>query len=121
MPLILSRLISAWPLVARRSIAHWKLLSSVVVGVLLASAIMEGTVIYFDALRELALKSALTRLAPWDVDVVIKAERGPTTNEEYEKVLRAVNGQLEARVDWMLRDRIRGGEERDLLPDPSGQ
>ena len=110
MPLILSRLISAWPLVARRSIAHWKLLSSVVVGVLLASAIMSGTVIYFDALRELALKSALARLAPWDVDVVIKAERGPTTNEEYEKVLRAVNGQLETRVDWLLRDRIRGGK-----------
>ena len=52
------RLARAWPLVIKRAIAGWRLLSTVVIGVLLACAIMAGTVIYFDALKELALKSA---------------------------------------------------------------
>ena len=41
----ISKLVAAWPLVAKRSLAHWKVLSSVVVGVLLASVIMASTVI----------------------------------------------------------------------------
>ena len=59
---LVSRAVSAWPLVVRRSLAHWRLLSTVVVGVVLSSAVMAGTVIYYDALRELALKSTLARL-----------------------------------------------------------
>ena len=49
----LARVLSAWPMVARRSLANWRLLSSVVIGVVLASTIMAGTVIYFDSLRDL--------------------------------------------------------------------
>ena len=60
---LISRLMTAWPQVARRMIANWQLMSTVIVGVLLASAIMAGTVIYFDALRELALKNALIQLS----------------------------------------------------------
>ena len=83
---VISRLISAWPQVAKRSLAHWRLLSSVVIGVVLASAIMSGTVIYFDALRELALKNALSKLTIEEADILVKADRGPTTVAEYNKV-----------------------------------
>ena len=55
-----SRLISAWQLIGKRSLAHWRVLLSVVLGVLLASSIMSGTIVYFDALRELALDRALS-------------------------------------------------------------
>jgi hypothetical protein len=103
------RLISAWPLVARRSLAHWRLLSTVVIGVLLASAIMSGTVIYFDALRELALENALDKLTADESNVVVKAERGPTSFAEYEKVKRAIGAEIDFSVGWMLEDRERGG------------
>ncbi len=108
--LVVSRIVSAWPLVARRSLAHWRLLSTVVVGVLLASAIMAGTVIYFDALRELALKNTLGKLTSRELDVIVKAERGPTTFAEYEKVANAMTREFDARVAWFLEDRIRGSK-----------
>ena len=73
MPRAISNLISAWPLVVKRSIAQWKLLSTVVIGVLLATTIMSGTVIYFEALRELALKNTLQGLT------VEGATTAPTT------------------------------------------
>ena len=104
------RLISAWQLVAKRSLAHWRLLSSVVLGVLLASAIMSGTVIYFDALRELALKNTLSKHSTTELDILIQGRRGPTSHEEYEKVSNAVNRAVDTRVAWMLRDRIRAGK-----------
>ena len=104
------RLISAWQLVAKRSLAHWRLLSSVVLGVLLASAIMSGTVIYFDALRELALKNTLAKHSDTDLDILIQGRRGPTTYEEYAKVSDAVNREIDESVSWILRDRIRAAK-----------
>ena len=118
----LQKLISAWPLVARRSLAHWKLLSSVVIGVLLASAIMSGTVIYYDALRELALENTLDQLTTNEKDIVVKAERGPTSYEEYEKVRRSMNAQFDRQVDWFVRDRIVAGKSSTFyLTAPGGE
>ena len=91
-------------MVAKRSLSHWRLLSTVVIGVLLSSTVMAGTVIYFDALRELALKNALDRVEPLDLDILLKAERGPTTVEEYEKVANAITYQFEGRLNWLFQD-----------------
>ena len=103
-----SRLISSWPQVAKRSLSHWRLLSSVVVGVLLASAIMAGTVIYFDSLRELALENTLEGLSTTEKDILLKGDRGPTTNEEYLKISSAVNRQIDSRISWLLADQVLG-------------
>ena len=54
---LISKIITAWPQIARRMAANWQLMSTVIIGVLLSSTIMAGTIIYFDALRELALKT----------------------------------------------------------------
>lgn len=101
---IASAIVAAWPLVAKRSLSHWRLLSTVVIGVLLSSTVMAGTVIYFDALRELALKNSLNKVEPLDLDILVKAERGPTTVEEYEKVANVTRNQFEARLGWLFKD-----------------
>lgn len=102
-------MISTWQLVARRALAHWKLLSYVVIGVVLASAILSGTVIYFEALRELALENSLQRRSVEELDVTIRASRGPTNNEEYGKVSTVVEPLVERHAGWMLRDAIHAG------------
>ena len=107
---VVSILLSVWPVVVKRSLAHWRLLSSVVVGVLLASTIMAGTIIYFDALRELALKNTLSKLSPGDTNILLKADRGPTSLREFEKVSQAVTQEIDARLDWLLRDVVGGGK-----------
>ena len=107
---VFSRLLSAWQMVVKRSLTHWRLLSAVVVGVVLASAIMAGTVIYFDTLRELALQNALSQHSDRDLDILVKTERGPTTPAEYVKVFNVFTREVNARTGWMLKDRIRAGK-----------
>jgi ABC-type lipoprotein release transport system permease subunit len=93
-------------MVAKRSLSHWRLLSSVVLGVLLASAIMAGTVIYFDSLRELALKKTLSKYTPTELDISIQGKWGPVTYEEYGKGSTVTNEQIQAHVAWMVTDRM---------------
>tara|TARA_Y100000590_G_scaffold300496_1_gene338798 strand:+ start:1832 stop:5272 length:3441 start_codon:yes stop_codon:yes gene_type:complete len=95
-------LFSAWQLVIKRSLAHWKLLSSVITGVVLCSAVMAGTVIYFDALRELALKSALNEHTQTEIDLTVKGERGPLTREEFDLVKGTVAQAIQRDIGWIV-------------------
>ena len=104
-----SRLMTAWPMVVWRSLAHWRLLSGVVIGVTLAAAVMAGSVLYFDSLRELALRHAIRSLPPGDEDVVVRAKRAPTSSTEYAKVAEAVSSRVDSNIGWMLDGRLRGG------------
>ena len=106
---VLVRVISAWPLAVKRSLAHWRLLSSVVIGVLLASAVMSGTVVYFDSLRELALRAELANYDPLDLNVLAKTTKGPTNPDEYAGVRRIVEGEYESGIGWLLDESLRGG------------
>lgn len=118
---LFSRLITAWPQVARRSLANWQLMSTVVVGVLLASTIMAGTVIYFDALRELALKNALNKLSVNDTNIALKSDRGPTTYAERDKVVNETEREIADRISWMLRDKTTGVKTATFFLSEVGQ
>jgi ABC-type lipoprotein release transport system permease subunit len=105
MPEILTKIVRAWPMVAKRSLAQWRLLSTVIVGVVLACTVMAGTVVYFDALRELALDNTLNALTTNEKNILVKADRGPTTLVEFRKVEDKIYNQVDNRVDWFLRGR----------------
>ena len=107
---VTNKLASAWHLVAKRGIAHWRLLSAVVLGVLLASAIMSGTVIYYDALRELALRQALGRHSQVDLDVLVQGEGSQVSPEAYQRLSSMVNGETDRRVGWMVLGRTSAGK-----------
>ncbi len=109
------RLATAWRQIVKRGLAHWRLLSSVVLGVLLASAIMAGTVVYFDALREVALKRALDEHPQQDLDILIQGTRGPTSASEYERVRSVATARIEERVDWLLSDRLHAGKSQTFF------
>ena len=102
-------IISTWQLVAKRALAHWRLLSYVVIGVVLASAILSGTVIYFEALRELALENSLQKRTTEQLNITVRASRGPTNNEEYGKITSVVVPLANRHVSWMVRDSIPAG------------
>ena len=61
---------NSFQLIVKRTLAHWRLLSAVVVGVVLASTIMASSVIFFDALRDVALQRALANHDASDIDVI---------------------------------------------------
>ncbi len=103
------RLVTAWQLVVKRSLAHWRLLSSVVIGVLLASAIMSGTVVYFHALRDLALKNTLDKITTNELNILLRGERGPTSSEEYGRLSGIIDQEVDGLVTWFLKGRERAG------------
>ena len=116
------RILSAWPMIARRSLANWKLLSSVVIGVVLASTIMAGTVIYFDSLRNLALEAELERRDPLDLDILTKTTKGPTTPQEYAALRDLLEARYERRLGWLFDHVDRGGKSATFfLTEPDNE
>ena len=109
MSILISRIIVAWKLVLRRSLSQWRLLSSVIVGVLLASALMAGTVVYFDSLRELALRYALSQRSDTDLDIVATADMKDTSFKEYERVSSVIHRYIDQGPSWLVSDRIEAG------------
>ena len=108
-------------MVARRSLANWRLLSSVVIGVVLASTIMAGTVIYFDSLRDLALESALSGYDPVDLDIIAKTTKGPTGPRESEAVRSFMENEYNVRLGWLLDGDVRGARTATFFMTPPGE
>ena len=101
-----SKLIAAWPLVAKRSLAHWRVLSSVVAGVLLASAIMSSSAIYLESLRHLALKHAINLRTDNQVDILASYQSRPISRDDYEHVATATVERASEHLSWMLGDGV---------------
>ena len=106
----IKKLSEVWQLVFKRSLSSWKLLSSVVLGMLLASGIMAGTIIYFDALREVALRVALDKLTVREIDILIQGSKGPTTKDEYRRVATLTQSVIDENVDWMVDEQYTAGK-----------
>ena len=105
-----SSLLTAWQMVVRRGLSHWRILASVVIGVLLASAIMASTVIYFDALKELSLRNTLAARTPNELDLLATAEQRDTSLREFERVSAANQRLTDERVGWLVQDRVGAGK-----------
>ena len=81
-------------LVVKRTLAHWRLLSAVVVGVVLASTIMASSVIFFNALRDVALQRALSTHTSTDIDVLVEAGQIPTNSQTDAAIVNAMNRSI---------------------------
>ena len=95
---------SALQLAARRSLSHWRLLSAVVIGIVLAVAIMSGSVIFFDSLRDLALSHALRREDPEQLDILIRAGDSPVTRAGHEDIRLVVDYRTAGPLEPFLDD-----------------
>ena len=81
-------------LVVKRTLAHWRLLSAVVVGVVLASTIMASSVIFFNALRDVALQRALSTHTSTDIDLLVEAGQIPTNSQTDATIVDAMNSSI---------------------------
>ena len=54
--------LSSWNLILKRSSAHWRLISAVILGVVLAVAITSSTILYFQSLRSIGLERDLVEI-----------------------------------------------------------
>ena len=96
---------NSFQLIVKRTLAHWRLLSAVVVGVVLASTIMASSVIFFDALRDVALQRALSSHKASDIDVLVEAGQLPTNAESHATIVDAMNGTIVRRFEPFLDEK----------------
>ncbi|GAB4329248.1 MAG: ABC transporter permease [Dehalococcoidia bacterium] len=92
-------------IVVQRSLANWKLLTTVALGVVLSSALMASVIIYSDAVRDLGLSYAIRNAEPLDLHVrvvstsqkaqpEVYAHRRATTVETVERKTRGFLDEL---------------------------
>ncbi len=72
-------------LAVRRMLGNWRLLSSVVIGTLVAAAILSATAIYADAIRDLGLRFALEQRDPRTLDVEVSQSNVTVSASSYER------------------------------------
>lgn len=70
-------------IVAQRSLANWRLLVTVVFGMVLASALMSSVILYADAVRDLGLSFTLRQQEPLDLDLKVVSNSQPGEPEIY--------------------------------------
>ena len=70
----MNRLLSAWIIGSKRSLSQWKLLTSVVLGVILACTIISSSFIYLDSLEEIALNLALDDVPDQEHDLILQTK-----------------------------------------------
>ena len=108
-------------LAVRRMLGNWRLLSSVVVGTLVAAAILSATAIYADAIRDLGLQYALRQQSPAALDVTVFTSNVNVSSTAYQRS----TSRQDAAVSGALRGSV-GGVARvatsaTFYPTPVGQ
>ncbi len=72
-------------LAIRRMAGNWRLLSSVVLGTMVAGAILSATIIYSDAIRDLGLKFAIDQLDATELDVKVFRSTQTVSPQGYQR------------------------------------
>ena len=78
-------------IILKRTLAHKNLISAVMVGIILSSTIMSGSVIFFDSLKNLSLQETLSSTSDKNIDILVEANATPKNNEDHKKILRQIN------------------------------
>ena len=103
----MSPVLSALQLVIRRSLANWRLLSSIVVGVLVAVTLISSIPFYSNALNDLGLKHALHQKPIELVDVQVYAPNYSINSENYAEMREFIDQQASINIKSFSRQEER--------------
>ena len=78
-------------IILKRTLAHKNLIGAVMVGIILSSTIMSGSVIFFDSLKNLSLQETLSSTSEKNIDILVEANGTPKNNGDHKKILRQIN------------------------------
>lgn len=106
----MTTLVSVLPVVISRIAANWRLLLAVVIGAVIAAALMSTTSIYTDAIRDLGLSYAIRQEGPDKTNILIRASSQQSRKDLYldnrqfiDDVLKKSLGPLLAGENWAGR------------------
>ncbi len=107
-------------MVVRRSMANRRLLATVVVGIVMSSALMSSVVLYSDAIRDLGLRYALRNADPLDRNIRIVASARPGV-AEYETRRETIDRILEDYAGSVLSETVHYGRSATFYLAEPGQ
>ncbi len=96
------------PLAMQRLFARWQLVLPLLIGAVLAVALLSSTFIYGDAVRQLGLEHAFDKASPRDLDMELLAYYAPTGTSPYATIRHEVEVAIDRNVDWFVDDARRG-------------
>jgi putative ABC transport system permease protein len=108
-------------IVVQRSLGNWRLLATVVAGVILSSALMASVALYSDAIRDLGLKYALRQEDPRALDLRIFSSSQPFRRQEYALRRERTNDFIDRYAGDIVEERLRYGRSATWFLTPSGQ
>ena len=101
----------------RRTLSNLRLTLAVAFGIVLAVTIMATTVVYFEALRDIALARSLARIEPAELDVQVGADLY-TVNEESAAALgERIDDEVTGRVSGFANETYLTAQTRTFLID----
>lgn len=89
-------------IILKRTLAHINLIGAVMVGIILASTIMSGSVIFFDSLKNLSLQQTLSSNSAENIDIIVEANASPSSFEEHEEILDKINRTIIATCENII-------------------
>jgi hypothetical protein len=101
----MSRLLSAIQLVLRRGKASWRLMSSIVVGVVVAVAILSSAPLYSNAINDLGLRHALAQQQAPMLDLDIYTPGNLINQTDYESNTSFINTQVDTYVGNLVHQK----------------
>ena len=107
-------------LAIRRMAGNWRLLSSVVLGTMIAGAILSATIIYSDAIRDLGLKFALEQRDPTELDLKIFRSTQTANPQSYQRAEDRVGRAATNALGPAAQSLVRQGASATFYPVPSG-
>src|SRR3972149_7755761 len=100
-------LFSEFHLVFRRSLANWRLLSTVIVGVLITIALLSSAPFYSNAINDLCLSHSLRAKDIETLDIQVHA---PSYTVSYEN-LNGIGSAIDTQIDLNIRPIVRQEEQ----------
>ena len=99
----MSLFLSAFHLVLRRSLANWKLLSCVIIGVVVAVALVSSTPLYSNTLSDLGLSRSLNEKSIELINVQVYAPSYPINIDEYQRNWGVIRNQVSRNIGSVVR------------------
>lgn len=108
-------------MVFQRSVGHWRVLSTLIVGIVLSAALMACVVLYSDAIRDLGLKHALSTQPARSLDFEAAGSAPSLLSTDYPQRKAALDQLLQARGSGILSRVLHYGRSETFFLAPAGQ
>lgn len=99
----MSLILSAWQIVIKRSLTNWRLLSTVLVGIIVAVALLSSAPLYSNAINDLGLKHTLENETIELLDLQVYAPNYYVNREEFDAATALIDQQISRNIWTVLR------------------